>query len=104
MANTDNIKVKDLAWIQRLEIEIDVDDSQVISNLQKIIDNDIHDGVFSIHFTATAGLSYECFGYKKYGEWVDCLILCYYNNYSIDRLLRSRIDGWTHMKINTVAA
>lgn len=102
MASADNIEVKDVSWIQRLEIEIKIDDSQVISNLQKIIDNDIHDGVFSIHFIATLGLSYECFGYKKYGAWVDCLILCYYND-NIDRLTRNRIDGWTHRKINTVA-
>lgn len=30
MGSSDKIKVKDLAWIQRLEIELDVPDSQAI--------------------------------------------------------------------------
>lgn len=65
MGSSDKIKVKDLAWIQRLEIELNVPDTQAITKIEQIIDTKILDGPFSLHFVATQGLSYECFGYKN---------------------------------------
>lgn len=65
MGSSDKIKVKDLAWIQRLEIEVDVPDSQAITEIKKIIDTKILDGCFALHFIAGQGFSYECFGYKN---------------------------------------
>nr|DAX48384.1 MAG TPA: hypothetical protein [Caudoviricetes sp.] len=77
MGSRDKIKVKDLAYIQRLEIELDVPDIQAIAKIEQIIDTKILDGLFSLHFVATQGLSYECFGYKKYTNWIFCMVTCY---------------------------
>ncbi len=99
MANTDNIKVKDLAWIQRLEIELDVLDSQAIQKIEQIIDTKILDGCFALHFVATQGLSYECFGYKKYTNWIFCMVTCYGSS-SISILQKTGLGAkWTERKI-----
>ena len=101
MANTDKIKVKDLAWIQRLEIEVDVPDSQAIQKIEQIIDTEILDGCFALHFVASQGFSYECFGYKKYTRWVFCMVTCYGIS-SISILQKTLYDGvvqWIERKI-----
>lgn len=99
MGSSDKIKVKDLAWIQRLEIELDVPDSQAIQKIEQIIDTKILDGCFVLHFVATQGLSYECFGYKKYTNWIFCMVTCYGIS-SISILQKTGYGAkWTERKI-----
>jgi len=99
MSNIDKVIMKDVSWIQRISREVNVDDSQAISSIQKIIDSDIYDGVFSLHFVASKGSSYEVFGYKKYTNYVDCLVLHYFSWGAMHRLIKTKTDGWMYKKI-----
>jgi len=99
MGSSDKIKVKDLAWIQRLEIELDVPDTQAITKIEQIIDTKILDGPFSLHFVATQGTSFECFGYKKYTNWIFCMVTTYKTTF-ITILQKAGPDtNWTERTI-----